>query len=56
MVDIARKREVTGVDVREDDVAVSVTAIMVLGEPHSAYHLIQADDRNGIIHMYGAYP
>jgi hypothetical protein len=37
-------------------VALSVQAVMVQGEPASRYHSLQSDDRNGIIHIYGAYP
>ena len=36
--------------------ALSVVAIMVQGEPASAYHAVKQDDKNGIIHIYGAYP
>jgi hypothetical protein len=36
--------------------ALSVTAIMVQGEPASEYHAVKTDDKNGIIHIYGAYP
>ncbi len=34
----------------------STVAVMVVGEPASTYHGLQTDDRNGIIHIYGAYP
>ncbi len=36
--------------------SLGTTAIMVQGDPGSNYLLLQQDDRNGIIHIYGAYP
>lgn len=36
--------------------ASTVVAIMVQGEPWSQYHAVKQDDKNGIIHIYGAYP
>ncbi len=36
--------------------AASVTAIMVQSEPDAQFHTLRADDKNGIIHIYGAWP
>lgn len=35
---------------------INTVAIMVQGEPATQYHAVKQDDKDGIIHIYGAYP
>jgi len=34
----------------------TAVGVMIQGDPGPNYHSLQADDKNGIIHIYGAYP